>query len=102
MRLKQESGWRCKLPECGVQPHGIPGDQPVCGDYPRLTGQCLRIQVDPSSAIRKLATNVSAVSDAPHCNCVGRLQGAGRVRYSRLKGAARGEASMQIQWGWGY
>jgi len=42
--------------------------------------------------------NVSAVSDAPHCNCVGRLQGAGRVRYSRLKGAARGEASMQIQW----
>jgi hypothetical protein len=26
----------------------------------------------------------------------------GRVRYSRLKGAARGEALMQIQWCWVY
>jgi hypothetical protein len=49
------------------------------------------------------AENASAVSDAPHDKWqVGSGSPAGRVRYSRLKGAGRGEAFMQIQWCWGY
>ena len=38
----------------------------------------------------------------PHSECVGRPLLRGRVRYSRLKGAAPGEAPMQIQWCWGF
>src|SRR5271157_3698865 len=41
--------------------------------------------------VTQLAPNASAVSDAPHSQCAGRLGAAGRVRYSGLKGAARGE-----------
>ena len=36
-----------------------------------------------------------------HSQCAGRVGGAGRVRYIGLKGAARGEAIMPIQSGWG-
>ena len=50
----------------------------------------------------KLAINPSAVSDAPHSRSaqVGcALRGASDT--AGLKGAARGEAFMQIQWSWG-
>jgi len=50
------------------------------------------------SATRTVARNASAVSDAPHSQrAVGSGGCAGRVRYSCLKEAARGEAFMQIQ-----
>jgi len=42
------------------------------------------------STNRQLSPNPSAVSDAPHSECAGRLGAAGRVRYSGLKGAALG------------
>ncbi len=58
--------------------------------------------LDVWSANRKLARNASAVSDAPDYRTqVGTPRCAGRVRYSCLKEAARGEALMQIQWCWG-
>jgi hypothetical protein len=48
---------------------------------------------------QKLSRNASAVSDAPDYRTqVGTARCAGRVRYSCLKEAARGEAFMQIQW----
>jgi hypothetical protein len=51
----------------------------------------------------KVSRNASAVSDAPRSKWrVGSRSRAGRVRYSCLKEAARGEAFMEIQWCWSY
>jgi len=52
MRLNRESGWKCKLPEWGMQPHRIRADKPGRADYPLLMRQCLRTHFDDLSATR--------------------------------------------------
>jgi hypothetical protein len=66
---------------------------------PFIGGEADPTLLDERSESWKLSTNASAVSDAPDYRAqVGPPRCAGRVRYSCLREAARGEALMQIQW----
>jgi hypothetical protein len=78
----------------------------LCNKKPRLRVGCRWRANDRqagSTASGLVPINASAVSDAPHGKKAGRFGDVvrGRVRYSCLKEAARGEAIMQIEWCWG-
>ena len=82
--------------EAGVPLPGINGDAATTATF---AGQWSERS---KSAATPFQGNLSAVSDAPHGKGAGEPRKfAGRVRYSGLKGAARGEAIMPIQSCWG-
>ena len=66
---------------------------------PFIGGEADPTLLDERSESWKLSTNASAESDEPDYRAqVAPPRCAGRVRYSCLREAARGEALMQIQW----
>jgi len=87
MRLNRESGWKCKLPEWGMQPHRIRADKPGRADYPLLMRQCLRTHFDDLSATRSDETGAAAMV---RCRC-------GRSRLRESAACSRDSAQLSAR-----
>ena len=90
MRLNRESGWKCKLPEWGMQPHRIRADKPGRADYPLLMRQCLRTHFDDLSATRSDETGAAAMV---RCRC-------GRSRLRESAACSRDSVQLSARETW--